>query len=325
MRFGRTLVSFIGFTVMLLCAELWLVRGLAAQKSRIAFSNLVFDNYEIYVMDADGGNRENLSNHPVDDTDPDWSPNGTKIAFVTNRDDGVFQVYVMDADGSNQIRLTYGPRDKRHPDWSPDGRKIAFTVLPNLDDDVWIRQIDIIDAGGQNREKFEDHAMQPSWSPDGQKIAFASTRDRSAKIYVIGADGQGLVRVTHGLLGGQSPAFSPDGRRIAYYSWDEKFHHIHLVEADGNNGVRLTHNQEHYVDPAWSSDGGTIAYAVANDKLPFKSRIHLMTSDGKRLKRLTNIRDGVDEYPDFNPVGLAVSPASKTATIWGKLKIPFEK
>ena len=325
MRFGRTLVRFIGLTVMLLCAELWLVRGLAAQKSRIAFSNLLFDNYEIYVMDADGGNRENLSNHPVDDMDPDWSPNGTKIAFVTNRNDGVYQVYVMDADGSNQIRLTYGPRDKRRPDWSPDGRKIAFTVHPNLRDDVWISHIDIIDAGGQNRERFEENAMQPSWSPDGGEIAFVSGREGSAQIYVIGADGQGVVRVTHGLLGAQSPSFSPDGHRIAYYSMNEEFHHIHVVGADGNNRVRLTHNQEHHVDPAWSSDGGTIAYAIANDKRPFRSRIHLMTADGKHIKQLTNVRDGIDDHPDFNPVGLAVSPTSKTATIWGRLKIPFEK
>ena len=77
MRFGRTLVSFIGLTVMLLCAELWLVRGLAAQKSRIVFTHLGFDNFEIYVMDADGGSRENLSNHPLDDMEPEWSPDGT--------------------------------------------------------------------------------------------------------------------------------------------------------------------------------------------------------------------------------------------------------
>ena len=54
MRFGRTLVSFVGFTVMLLSAELWLIGGLAAQGSRIVFSHLIFDNFEIYVMDADG-------------------------------------------------------------------------------------------------------------------------------------------------------------------------------------------------------------------------------------------------------------------------------
>ena len=67
MRFGRTFVSFIGLTVMLLSAELRFIGGLAAQGSRIVFAHQGFDNFEIYVMDADGGNRKNLSNNPVDD------------------------------------------------------------------------------------------------------------------------------------------------------------------------------------------------------------------------------------------------------------------
>ena len=50
-------------------------------------------------MDIDGGNRENLSNHPVDDREPDWSPDGTKIAFVSDRNDDADQIYVMDSDG----------------------------------------------------------------------------------------------------------------------------------------------------------------------------------------------------------------------------------
>ena len=216
MRFGRTLVSFIGLTVMLLCAELWLVRGLAAQKSRIAFSNLLFDNYEIYVMDADGGNRENLSKHPVDDMDPDWSPDGTKIAFVSNRSGGT-QIHIMDAGGKKPIRLTDGPQVKRHPDWSPDGGKIVFTV------GAGISHIDVMDADGHNRLRHANHAMQPSWSPDGGQIAFVSWKDGGNEIYVVGADGQGLQRVTHDLARKWSPAFSPDGGRIAYWGETKDF------------------------------------------------------------------------------------------------------
>ena len=163
MRFGRALVWIIGLSVMLLSGELWLIGGLAAQKSRIAFTHLGFDNFEIYVMDADGGNRENLSNHPVDDEDPDWSPDGTKIAFVSRRT-GEYQIYVMDADGKNQIKLTDGPERKAEPDWSPDGGKIAFTVHDG------ISHIEVMDADGQNRVKYEDQTMQPSWSPDGVRL-----------------------------------------------------------------------------------------------------------------------------------------------------------
>ena len=269
---------------------------------------------------------ENLTNHPVDDMDPDWSPDGTKIAFVSNRNDGVYQVYVMDADGSNQIRLTDGPRRKRDPDWSPDGQQIAFTVHTDLEADDDFPHIAVMDANGNNRERFENDALGPSWSPDGGEIAFVSGRDGgTSEIYVIGANGRELKRVTHGLLGALSPSFSPDGRRIAYYSGGEEFHQIYVVGADGKNRVRLTHNQEHHVDPTWSPDRGTIAYVVANDKPPFKSAIHLMTADGKYLKQLSDNHDGIDRRPDFSPVGLAVSPAVvspafKTATLWGRVK-----
>ena len=335
MRFKLTprFMLFAVLCVRLTSEELWLRNALALNTGQIVFTSMRDGNTEIYVMDADGGNQENLTNHPAHDGEPDWSPDGTKIAFVSNRNLGVNQIYVMDADGTNQIRLTDGPRRKQDPDWSPDGQQIAFTVNldlhrhVDLEDDDELPRIAVMDAGGQNRERFEDHAMLPSWSPDGQQIAFVSGRDGGAEIYVIGADGQGLERVTHGLLGGQSPSFSPDGRRIAYYSWNEEFHHIYVMGADGKNRVRLTHNQEHHFDPTWSPDGQTIAYVVSKDFFVFfgGATIHLMTAEGKYLKQLSDDHDGIDYQPDFSPVGLAVSPtavssASKTATLWGRLK-----
>ena len=115
-------------------------------------------------MDDDGESRENLSNHPVDDMDPDWSPDGTKIAFVSDRNDGEYQIYVMGADGKNQIRLTDGPRRKRYPDWAPDGQKIAFAVHDG------ISHIEVMDADGHNRVMLENNASGPSWSPDGVRL-----------------------------------------------------------------------------------------------------------------------------------------------------------
>src|SRR5439155_12091092 len=80
---------------------------------------------EIYVMNADGSGQVNLTNNPVDDAYPVWSPDGSKIAFYTARD-GNYEVYVMNADGSGQVNLTNNAAADYYPAWSPDGSKILL-------------------------------------------------------------------------------------------------------------------------------------------------------------------------------------------------------
>ena len=87
---------------------------------KIVFSSNREGNYEIYVMDADGSNQTNLTNHGNVDDHPSWSPDGSKIAFNSDRD-GTHKIYVMDADGSNQTPLTYHSGHDSPPSWSPDG------------------------------------------------------------------------------------------------------------------------------------------------------------------------------------------------------------
>ena len=248
-RSAHKFLILIGLCTFIFIGDMSLKNGLALNLSRIVFSSKRDGNYEIYVMNANGESQIRLTHHPLDDWQPVWSPDGTRIAFISNRNggniqiytmdsngtnptrltDGVwdrepawspdgrkiafagypeefnFEIYVMDADGTNQIKLTDGPLEKRDPDWSPDGGKIAFTVRDRRS------RINVMDADGENRVVLENEASRPAWSPDGGEIAFVSGRDGGSEIYVIGADGQGLERLTDDFLGGHSLSFSPTG------------------------------------------------------------------------------------------------------------------
>ena len=313
-KLAARFLLFAGLCVCLMSEELLLKNALASNTGRIVFRSLRDGNAEIYVMDANGGNQENLTNHPAYDSQPDWSPDGTKIAFVSDRDGGREQIHVMDADGKNVIRLTDVRVGMRRPDWSPDGKKIAFSVEGR----VW--HIVVMDADGNNHVRLEDQAWDPSWSPDGGTIAFVSWRDGGTEIYVIGVDGRGRKRVTHDLAPKGDPSFSPDGQRIAYVVREPHgTGQIYVVGADGKNRERLTHNAENNWGPAWSPDGQVIAYFVIVDG-DFHATIHLMTADGKYLRQLSDGRNARDSRPDISPLGLAVTPNSNKTTIWGRLK-----
>ena len=322
MRFGRTLVSIIGLTVMLLSGEPLLKSALAQHhKTQIIFSSTRDRNPQIYVMDSDGTNHRRLAANQAENYRPAWSPDGTKIAFVSNRNGGLHQIYLMDVTGKNPIRLTDAVWND-DPAWSPDGKKIAFSSSP---DGKKIVHIAVMDADGNYRVKLEHHAMQPSWSPDGKEIAYVSLTDGEKEIYVIGANKRGRRRLTHDLRVKGRPSWSPDGGRIVYWSMDEEslYFQIYVMRADGKKRVRLTHSTQNNWLPAWSPDGRTIAYVSARDNRLIGT-IHLMTADGQYIKQLSDVHKGGDYDPHFRPTGLAVPPAPNKSTTWGRLKILFE-
>ena len=226
--------------------------------------------YEIYVMDADGGNPQNLTNDPRNDSFPSWSPDGRRIVFSSDRDDFknddlviTSEIYVMDADGDNPQNLTNDNFDDRYPSWSPDGKRIVFSSKrdEHFRGEAGITyEIYVMDADGGNQQRLTENRnndKEPSWSPDGKRIAFASDRKGDGlnyEIYVMDADGGNPQRLTENRRFDQDPSWSPDGEQIAFWSNREGDLHnteIYVIDADGGNPQNLTNHPRGDVTPAW--------------------------------------------------------------------------
>ena len=163
-------------------------------------------------MEADGGNPQNLTNDPNGDSSPSWSPDGKRIAFVSDRDKKVknfvptSEIYMMDADGGNQQNLTNNPNADRYPSWSPDGERIVFASDRDghFIGEVGITsEIYVMEANGGNQQRLTENRQNdwyPSWSPDGERIAIASDRKgdlENFEIYVMEADGGNQQKLTN--------------------------------------------------------------------------------------------------------------------------------
>ena len=139
--------------------------------NKIVFVSERDANDEIYVMNADGSGQTRLTNNSSGDRAPAWSPNGSKIAFSSNRGRGGSGIYVMKSDGSGQNTVTDIPASDE-PAWSPDGAKIIFTSNRYGSTDIYV-----MNANGSGQTNLTNNPAidnAPAWSPDGAKIAFTS-------------------------------------------------------------------------------------------------------------------------------------------------------
>ena len=258
----------------------------------ILFSTDRDGNREIYVMAADGSGQTNLTNDPDNDVEPSWSPDGTRIAFASNRSPQIFSnhyIHIMDADGTDPVRLEES-ESGREPDWLPDGQSIVFA----LGDHIY--QINV-DGSNLMQVVFTNTAdSYPDMSPNGQQIVFHHTQGyNNSEIYKANIDGSGLTQLTfHGAFVG-IPKWSPDGTRIAYSSDYSGNWEIYLMNADGSSNVIISNNAALDGTPVWSPDGTQIAFISDRDG---DREIYVMNLDGSGVVQLTH-NDALDVVSDW--------------------------
>jgi Tol biopolymer transport system component len=240
----------------------------ATPMSRKAATANIVGDYEIFSIGVDGTGLTNLSQTPVRadgqgaiDLDPTWSPDGSQIAFESDRDAlGTFHIYRMDADGSDQIDLSVQEPSTSfvhdiQPTWS--GTKIAFTRTII---DFVHNPFDVHTMNPDTRITSGRNDSNPIWSPNGLKIAFASGRsgDR-VDLFVIDSNGTDEKNLTNGSAEQFTTEYSwaPDSTRLVY---GDTVGDLLVIEIAGGTKLRLTDQPAIDARPVWAPDGSEIAF-----------------------------------------------------------------
>jgi Tol biopolymer transport system component len=213
-------------------------------------------DFELFVMNANGGNVRQTTFNELDDEDPAWSPDGTRIVFVRDlnpvRGKVDYDLFTIAADATDERRLTDGRGvDDLQPNWSSRGR-LAFTSDRDGDTEIYTMRPDGSKIRKLTSNKLNDEF--PNWSPSGRTIVFHRERNGNFDVYRIRAGGGGIDRLTTGDAGDGLPALSPDGRMIAFVG-DRRAEQFDLftMRAGGGGQTNRTADKAFDFAPDWGA------------------------------------------------------------------------
>lgn len=258
---------------------------------------------EIFVMDWDGANMDQVSSHRSISISPTWSPDGKKIAYTSyvKRVGAKFRnadMLLLDLMTGKRSLVSYRQGINSGAAFSPDGRYIYLTISQGNSPDIYkmtldgnlVAKITNGPAGALN--------VEPAVSEDG-KLAFSSDRAGRPMIYTASGDGSNVKRITFAGVFNSSPSWSPDGKKIAFAGQSDNNFDIFVMNADGTGMIRLTSAKKpngsmaSNEDPSFSPDGRFVMYTSNRTG---KNQIYISTVDGSEERRVTN-----DNYNYYKP------------------------
>jgi TolB protein len=280
----------------------------------------------IYVVNADGSGRTNLTNGPADAGHGGWSPDGTRFAFTSDRD-GNAEIYVVNADGSALTNVTNDPGFNNFSDnpgndgsaWSPDSSRLSFIAqckvvggklelyVVNADGSgltyVGHPDPDVIGGWMGCDASFDPNGppISGGYDPNAAHVAFVKGfgDGKGEELFVMNADGSGLTRLTNNAVDDHNLVWSPDMSRIAWGRSIAGNAEIWVVNPDGSGLTRLSNGPEGDAlrDGGWAPDSSRIAFGSSRDG---NEEIYLVNADGSGLTNLTN-NPGEDNGPVWSP------------------------
>jgi Tol biopolymer transport system component/DNA-binding winged helix-turn-helix (wHTH) protein len=278
--------------------------------NRLAYTRQLDDmNIWNFTLDAGGSvtSKTPLIASTFRDSDPDYSPDGRRIAFTSGRN-GSFGIWVSDSDGGNpRLLFDGGAYVTGSPRWSPDGRRIVFDTRAHDPARVGNPSIWTVDAdGGEPRRLSAAGDVAPSWSHDGAWIYFASTRSGDLQIWKLPSQGGAAIQVTR--KGGFEAFETADGQYLLYVKGRET-PGIWRVPTDGGAETPVADRDEVGYRRCWRIVPGRIYFATA--ALPAGPRLEVLDLASGALKLIAQLANA----PDATIPGLAVSPDGRSLLV----------
>lgn len=255
---------------------------------------------QIWLMREDGSNQEQITKMADGACQPDWSPDGKRLVFVSpcrkKQDDySGTSLFLINADGSGLTPLPSMPGGDFDPAWSPDGKLIAFAS--SREGRTYIYMLNPQDNSVGRITKSSGIERRPVWSPNGKNLAFESTRQGTNQIWIMGSNGDTPYEFST-LNNGYSvmATWSPKGDVIIF---TQSSNLPLLIAKQFSGGAQATENKVNdrvrpVFNPRFSQDSFWLVFEYFVDG---NSDIYRMMFNGSTLTRLT-----IDPKQDFQPV-----------------------